>query len=301
MRLRRRTTLLLVFAVLLLLAFGYGWHAWRSLLREQGVERLEWQGLGLSAEGIGLRRLALERRGADGASLRLDVEHALLRWPGLSGWRPRLPGLRVEQVALAWQPAAASSDDDSAALDWTSLRETLAWLPEQIHLERFHLDLPCPAGRCEQDGGLDIGRPSGALFPLAAQLRLQQEAQQAQLDAQLFEAYRLAPADARATRPAGAADAGQPARAVRWRRPLAGAPGGARPAGHPWPGGLAQSLVAGSAAPARRTASPASASGLDDPPGAWQRLAGAAPGARRRWLGGAAGAGSASLAAARSG
>ncbi len=193
MRLRRRTTLLLVFAVLLLLAFGYGWHAWRSLLREQGVERLEWQGLGLSAEGIGLRRLALERRGADGASLRLDVEHALLRWPGLSGWRPRLPGLRVEQVALAWQPAAASSDDDSAALDWTSLRETLAWLPEQIHLERFHLDLPCPAGRCEQDGG------------------------------------------------------------------------------------------------------------LDDPPGAWQRLAGAAPGARRRWLGGAAGAGSASLAAARSG
>ncbi len=188
MRLRRRTTLLLVFAVLLLLAFGYGWHAWRSLLREQGVERLEWQGLGLSAEGIGLRRLALERRGADGASLRLDVEHALLRWPGLSGWRPRLPGLRVEQVALAWQPAAASSDDDSAALDWTSLRETLAWLPEQIHLERFHLDLPCPAGRCEQDGGLDIGRPSGALFPLAAQLRLQQEAQQAQLDAQLFEA-----------------------------------------------------------------------------------------------------------------
>ncbi|MBF2962873.1 hypothetical protein HKT45_07075, partial [Pseudomonas aeruginosa] len=65
MRLRRRTTLLLVFAVLLLLAFGYGWHAWRSLLREQGVERLEWQGLGLSAEGIGLRRLALERRGAD--------------------------------------------------------------------------------------------------------------------------------------------------------------------------------------------------------------------------------------------
>lgn len=40
MRLRRRTTLLLVFAVLLLLAFGYGWHAWRSLLREQGVERL---------------------------------------------------------------------------------------------------------------------------------------------------------------------------------------------------------------------------------------------------------------------
>lgn len=187
MRLRRRTTLLLVFAVLLLLAFGYGWHAWRSLLREQGVERLEWQGLGLSAEGIGLRRLALERRGADGASLRLDVEHALLRWPGLSGWRPRLPGLRVEQVALAWQPAAASSDDDSAALDWTSLRETLAWLPEQIHLERFHLDLPCPAGRCEQDGGLDIGRPSGALFPLAAQLRLQQEAQQAQLDAQLFE------------------------------------------------------------------------------------------------------------------
>ena len=187
MRLRRRTTLLLVFAVLLLLAFGYGWHAWRSLLREQGVERLEWQGLGLSAEGIGLRRLALERRGADGASLRLDVEHALLRWPGLSGWRPRLPGLRVEQVALAWQPAAASSDDDSAALDWTSLRETLAWLPEQIHLERFHLDLPCPAGRCEQEGGLDIGRPSGALFPLAAQLRLQQEAQQAQLDAQLFE------------------------------------------------------------------------------------------------------------------
>ena len=119
--------------------------------------------------------------------MRLDVEHALLRWPGLSGWRPRLPGLRVEQVALAWQPAAASSDDDSAALDWTSLRETLAWLPEQIHLERFHLDLPCPAGRCEQDGGLDIGRPSGALFPLAAQLRLQQEAQQAQLDAQLFE------------------------------------------------------------------------------------------------------------------
>ena len=301
MRLRRRTTLLLVFAVLLLLAFGYGWHAWRSLLREQGVERLEWQGLGLSAEGIGLRRLALERRGADGASLRLDVEHAPLRWPGLSGWRPRLPGLRVEQVALAWQPAAASSDDDSAALDWTSLRETLAWLPEQIHLERFHLDLPCPAGRCEQDGGLDIGRPSGALFPLAAQLRLQQEAQQAQLDAQLFEeptGWRLrtrAQLDRQALltldsqlAPSDGDGSGR-------------APGGARPAGHPWPGGLAQSLVAGSPAPARRTASPASASGLDDPPGAWQRLAGAAPGARRRWLGGAAGAGSASLAAARSG
>ncbi|MGV8783730.1 intermembrane phospholipid transport protein YdbH family protein, partial [Pseudomonas aeruginosa] len=137
--------MLLVFAVLCLLGFGNGGYAWRSRLREQGVARLEWQGLGLSVEGIGMRRLALERRGADGASLRLDVEHALLRWPGLSGWRPRLPGLRVEQVALAWQPAAASSDDDSAALDWTSLRETLAWLPEQIHLERFHLDLPCPA------------------------------------------------------------------------------------------------------------------------------------------------------------
>ena len=301
MRLRRRTTLLLVFAVLLLLAFGYGWHAWRSLLREQGVERLEWQGLGLSAEGIGLRRLALERRGADGASLRLDVEHALLRWPGLSGWRPRLPGLRVEQVALAWQPAAASSDDDSAALDWTSLRETLAWLPEQIHLERFHLDLPCPAGRCEQEGGLDIGRPSGALFPLAAQLRLQQEAQQAQLDAQLFEeptGWRLrarAQLDRQALLTLDSQLAPSDGDGL-WQ-----GPGGARPARHPWPGGLAQSLAAGGAAPARRTASPASASGLDDPPGAWQRLAGAAPGARRRWLGGAAGAGSASLAAARSG
>ncbi|MGV8268680.1 intermembrane phospholipid transport protein YdbH family protein, partial [Pseudomonas aeruginosa] len=116
-----------------------------------------------------------------------DVEHALLRWPGLSGWRPRLPGLRVEQVALAWQPAAASSDDDSAALDWTSLRETLAWLPEQIHLERFHLDRPFPAGRCEQKGELDIGRPSGGLFPLAAQLRMQQERQPAQLDGKTFE------------------------------------------------------------------------------------------------------------------
>ncbi len=301
MRLRRRTTLLLVFAVLLLLAFGYGWHAWRSLLREQGVERLEWQGLGLSAEGIGLRRLALERRGADGASLRLDVEHALLRWPGLSGWRPRLPGLRVEQVALAWQPAAASSDDDSAALDWTSLRETLAWLPEQIHLERFHR--PALSRR-----PLRAGRRTGHRPPVGSAVSAGCATAPATGGAAgparrpaLRGAYRLAPADARATRPAGATDAGQPARAVRWRRPLAGAPGGARPAGHPWPGGLAQSLVAGSPAPARRTASPASASGLDDPPGAWQRLAGAAPGARRRWLGGAAGAGSASLAAARSG
>lgn len=171
-RSRRRAASPLVFAILLLLAFGYGWHTWRSLLHEQGVERLEWQGLDLSAEGIGLRRLALERRSAGGASLRLDVERALLRWPGLSSWRPRLPGLRVEQVTLAWQPAATSSDDDSTALDWTSLCETLAWLSEQIYLERFHLDLPCSTGRCEQEGGLDIGRPSGVLFPLAAQLRL---------------------------------------------------------------------------------------------------------------------------------
>ncbi|MGC3555704.1 hypothetical protein ACPTIP_31220, partial [Pseudomonas aeruginosa] len=86
------------------------------MLGEQGVDRLVWQGVGLTAEGFGLRRVALVRRGADGPSLRLDVEHALLRRPGLSGWRPRLPGLRVEHVALASQPAAACSDDDSAAV-----------------------------------------------------------------------------------------------------------------------------------------------------------------------------------------
>jgi hypothetical protein len=64
----------------LLAAAGYGWLQWQRLQQQQGIVRLDWQGLELSRSGLRLQRLALEQLAADGRRLRLGADVLQLDW-----------------------------------------------------------------------------------------------------------------------------------------------------------------------------------------------------------------------------
>lgn len=155
---RARTgRLLLLSVVALALAGLLAGAAGRAWLRARGVEALTWQGPSLSFFGVGLDRLALTWRGADARRLEVEAEGLWLSWPGLAGAdRGYLRQARVARLALTGEPPAGeAAPNGDPPPDPASL---LAWLPQELRLDRWVLDLPCASGRCVERGALVLRR-----------------------------------------------------------------------------------------------------------------------------------------------
>jgi hypothetical protein len=78
----------------LLAVAAYGWLQWQRLQQQQGIVRLDWQGLELSRSGLRLQRLELEQHTAAGRQLRLQAEGLDLAWRLRFAVPPELAALR---------------------------------------------------------------------------------------------------------------------------------------------------------------------------------------------------------------
>ncbi|MNF35446.1 hypothetical protein D3C84_163150 [compost metagenome] len=157
----------------LLAAAGYGWQQWQRLQQEQGIVRLDWQGLVLSRHGLQLQRLELEQLAADGRRLQLGADALQLDWR-LSRAEPYLQRLAVQQLQLDWQAPATPTGQPSRLPSSDELASLLAWLPRQLSIERIAASLPCPDGRCRLEGHLQLQQPGAALLPTSLRLELQE-------------------------------------------------------------------------------------------------------------------------------
>lgn len=171
----RTVRLLLLLIVLLVLAACLAATAGRAWLRSQGVEALAWQGPSLSFAGVGLERLTLTWRDADGNRLEVDADGVWLSWPGAAGMdRGYLRQVRAARLALGWHPAPDPAEAAPAAPpDPASL---LRWLPGDLQFNRLVLDLPCASGRCVEQGTLALqrngfGSPGGDPLDLRLEAR----------------------------------------------------------------------------------------------------------------------------------
>ena len=170
----------------LLAVAGYGWLQWQRVQQEQGIVRLDWQGLELGGDGLRLQRLELEQHTAAGRHLRLQAEGLDLAWRLHFAAPPELPALQVQRLQVDWQGAAATAAEPASALaDLEQLQPLLAWLPRRIHVEQFVANLPCARGQCPLQGALELGHGGATLLPVAFDLQLQRQQQHIRLHGEL--------------------------------------------------------------------------------------------------------------------
>ena len=169
----RRLLLWLTLALPLvaLVAAGYGWLRWQRVQQEQGIVRLDWQGLALSRHGLRLQRLELEQLAADGRRLTLAADTLQLDWQ-LGRTEPHLQRLAVQRLQLDWQAASVPTGQASRLPSAEQLASLLAWLPRQLTIERIAASLPCPDGHCQLAGQLLLQQPGAALLPASLRLEL---------------------------------------------------------------------------------------------------------------------------------
>lgn len=166
-------------ALLVLTLAGYAWYSGQRLLAQQGITRLDWQGLTLSASGPRLARLELEQRGPAG-TLRVQAEQLTFAWRATTA-----PRLHLRRLDLDWQAADGPRASPSAPTDPNAVLDALTWLPRSLRIEQLSAQLPCAAGRCRLEGSLALRHGGAQLLPIDLELDLQHQAQQAQLRAQL--------------------------------------------------------------------------------------------------------------------
>lgn len=166
-------------ALLVLTLAGYAWYSGQRLLAQQGITRLDWQGLALSASGPRLARLELEQRSPAGA-LRVQAEQLTFAWRATTA-----PRLHLQRLELDWQAADAPKTSPSAPTDPNAWLDALTWLPRSLRIEQLSAQLPCAAGRCRLEGALGLRHGGAQLLPIDLELDLQRQAQQAQLRVQL--------------------------------------------------------------------------------------------------------------------
>ena len=168
-----------LFVLLALTLAGYAWYSGQRLLAQQGITRLEWQGLALSSSGPRLARIELEHRGPAG-TLRVQVEQLTFAWRATTD-----PRLHLRRLDLDWQTADAPKVSPSTPIDPKALLDALTWLPRSLRIEQLSAQLPCAAGRCRLEGSLALRHGGAQLLPIDLELDLQRQAQQAQLRVQL--------------------------------------------------------------------------------------------------------------------
>ncbi|WP_177345209.1 YdbH domain-containing protein [Pseudomonas sp. CC6-YY-74] len=171
---------------LLMLLGGYSYFSWLRLLERHAIHQLDWQGARLSLTGIGLARLDLEQRGSAG-STQLTAQDLHLGWQQFSLTPPFWQHVRLERLAVAWQPAAQNNQPEPSATapDLQQLAAALAWLPLSLRIEQLTAELPCPGGRCTLQGDLQLNQTQDTPRTLELRLNLQHREQQLAWRAQL--------------------------------------------------------------------------------------------------------------------
>jgi hypothetical protein len=171
--------------MLLLLLGGYSYLSWQRQLERHGIRQLDWQGASLSRTGIGLARLDLVQRDSAG-SARLTAQDLHLGWPQFGLTPPFWQHIRLERLAVAWQPAAQNNQQEpSVAPDLQQLAAALAWLPLSLRIEQLTAELPCASGRCTLHGDLQLKQTQEAPLALELRFNLQHREQQLAWHAQL--------------------------------------------------------------------------------------------------------------------
>ncbi|WP_324731163.1 intermembrane phospholipid transport protein YdbH family protein [Pseudomonas paeninsulae] len=172
--------------MLLVLLGGYSYFSWLRLLERHAIHQLDWQGARLSLTGIGLARLDLEQRDSTG-STQVTAQDLHLSWQQFSLTPPFWQHVRLERLAVAWQPAAQDNQPEPTATapDLQQLAAALAWLPLSLRIEQLTAELPCPGGRCTLQGDLELNQTQDTPRALELLLNLQHREQQLAWRAQL--------------------------------------------------------------------------------------------------------------------
>jgi hypothetical protein len=171
--------------MLLMLLGGYSYYSWLRQLERHGIRQFDWQGASLSLSGISLARLDLEQRDSTGIA-QVTAEQLHLGWQQFGLTPPFWQHIRLERLAVAWQPAAQNSEQEPAAApDLQQLAAALAWLPLSLRIEQLTAELPCASGRCTLQGDLQLKQTQDTPRTLALRLNLQHREQQLAWQAQL--------------------------------------------------------------------------------------------------------------------
>ncbi len=181
----RRTWLrLLAYLVLLLLLLGAASYLSlnRALERAQ-VSHLDWQGLGISTQGIQLEQLRLEHPAAT-----VQLQHLQLPWRGFSLAPPFWQQIALAhlQLQLPTRSEAAPTGPDTPTLQHEQLANLIALLPQQVQITTLQIELPCAETRCQLLGDLQLRKQARtATQQLDLQLNLQHQQDQLRWHAQL--------------------------------------------------------------------------------------------------------------------
>ena len=188
-----RTRILLLLALLIALLAVWAGQAWQRLLAEQGITGLDWQGPGISLDGLTLQRLAVTRE-KSASRLEIQADQLRLGWPRRIDGRWRLGGLELQRLHVGSWPAAAATEE---AGEWPTPDQVGLWLgllPQRTVLQHAEFELPCAGQqRCTLVGSLHWQQLPGNAASLAAEL--QQGGQRLALDGTLRpeqDAWRLA-------------------------------------------------------------------------------------------------------------
>jgi hypothetical protein len=176
----RRTWLRFISCLVLLLALlgAYGYLSLNRLLEREQIENLEWQGLGISTQGIQLEQLSLQH--PSGA---VQLHQLQLRWGGFSLAPPFWQQVQITglQLNLPSQSAPAADSTDFA-LPLEQLAAVISLLPQRVQIDALQIELPCADTRCQLLGDLLLLKQA---TQLDARLTLQHQQDQLRWHAQL--------------------------------------------------------------------------------------------------------------------
>ncbi|MCQ4294595.1 YdbH domain-containing protein [Pseudomonas stutzeri] len=162
------------------LAGGFAWYQWNMFKREQGIERLEWENLRVSTQGITVSRLNYEQRTVDGLAMAAQADNVALRIPSLSKPLPAR-SLHIDRIQFTLLSLPDAPEDHSPAPDLEQYERWAAWLPQRLTIDDLQLDLPCANGRCDERGALQLQHAGESLLPLEARLDLRRNQHQLSL------------------------------------------------------------------------------------------------------------------------
>jgi len=168
----RLRTVLLLLLLLLALAVGAAWLAVPRLLASAGVSIEQWQGLGVSRQGLTLEQLALQRQTPEGARLAIQLREVRVGWPEQADGRFRLRELAAGRIDIRQWPGQGGDEEDAALPDLAQLNRWLALLPGRLALEQVFLELPCAREqRCTLNGSAHWQQIQGGAAALGGELR----------------------------------------------------------------------------------------------------------------------------------